>query len=151
MLAIAVALIASKSNVNPAPLSMPPLLTLWPWLLNLLESDGLLCLSPELLEALDTNQSKQIHFCTPSLYFVMSRMETSIGRVTQGNFYRQLGGNQWETFWDDRGQQTYRVNPLFSELCVCSELRKQWKFTRYVCCRLALESLLLHYVLENWA
>ena len=50
---------------------------------------------------------------------------------------------QWETFWDDRGQQTYRVNPLFSELCACSELRKQWKFTRYVCCRLALESLLL--------
>ena len=49
---------------------------------------------------------------------------------------------QWETFWDDRGQQTYRVNPLFSELCACSELRKQWKFTRYVCCRLALESLL---------
>ena len=32
---------------------------------------------------------------------------------------------QWETFWDDRGQQTYRVNPLFSELCACSELRKQ--------------------------
>ena len=50
---------------------------------------------------------------------------------------------QWETFWDDRGQQTYRVNPLFSELCACSELRKQWKFTRYVCCHLALESLLL--------
>ena len=41
------------------------------------------------------------------------------------------------------GQQTYRVNPLFSELCACSELRKQWKFTRYVCCRLVLESLLL--------
>ena len=50
---------------------------------------------------------------------------------------------QWETFWDDRGQQAYRVNPLFSELCACSELRKQWKFTRYVCCHLALESLLL--------
>ena len=50
---------------------------------------------------------------------------------------------QWETFWDNRGQQTYRVNPLFSELCACSELRKQWKFTRYVCCHLALESLLL--------
>ena len=49
--------------------------------------------------------------------------------------------DQWETFWDDRGQQTYRVNPLFSELCACSELRKQWKFTRYVCCHLALESL----------
>ena len=48
---------------------------------------------------------------------------------------------QWETFWDDRGQQTYRVNPLFSELCACSELRKQWKFTRYVCCHLVLESL----------
>ena len=49
---------------------------------------------------------------------------------------------KWETFWDDRGQQNYRVNPLFSELCACSELRKQWKYTRYVCCHLALESLL---------
>ena len=54
--------------------------------------------------------------------------------------------SQLETFWDNRGQQTYRVNPLFSELCACSELRKQWKFTRYVCCRLALESLLLVYL-----
>ena len=53
-----------------------------------------------------------------------------------------LSNYQWETFWDDRGQQTYRVNPLFSELCACSELRKQWNFTRYVCCHLALESLL---------
>ena len=57
--------------------------------------------------------------------------------------YRHFVIFEWETFWDDRGQQTYRVNPLFSELCACSELRKQWKFTRYVCCRLALESLLL--------
>ena len=56
---------------------------------------------------------------------------------------RVKSSQQWETFWDDRGQQTYRVNPLFSELCACSELRKQWKFTRYVCCHLALGSLLL--------
>ena len=61
----------------------------------------------------------------------------SVGLKDTGHYW------QWETFWDDRGQQTYRVNPLFSELCACSELRKQWKFTRYVCCRLALESLLL--------
>ena len=59
------------------------------------------------------------------------------------NITKQNGVIEWETFWDDRGQQTYRVNPLFSELCACSELRKQWKFTRYVCCHLALESLLL--------
>ena len=60
-----------------------------------------------------------------------------------------ISKSQWETFWDDRGQQTYRVNPLFSELCACSELRKQWEFTRYVCCRLALESLLLTYLLSS--
>ena len=40
-----------------------------------------------------------------------------------------------------RWQQTYRVKPLFSELCACSELRKQCKFTQLVCCHLALESL----------
>ena len=61
----------------------------------------------------------------------------------------QFNSIQWETFWDDRGQQTYRVNPLFSELCACSELRKQWKLTRYVCCHLALESLLFNSIQFN--
>ena len=40
------------------------------------------------------------------------------------------------------------VKPLFSELCACSEQHKQWKFTRKVCCHLALESLPLK--LEIW-
>ena len=32
-------------------------------------------------------------------------------------------------FWDAWWQQTYQVKSLFSVMCACSELRKQWKFT----------------------